>query len=405
MGVYRYKAKNMQGEVIEGHLEVDNRELLMKNIRNKGYFPIKIEMEKNKDIDINLFKRKINLKELSILSRQLGFLMQSGVSITRALEIVKEQSENKRMKEILESCSEEVKKGRGLSESLSDNKDFPKLMLNIIKAGEISGRLDTVMLELSEYYKKLYKQKQKIAQATIYPKILGVFSIVVVTFLLTFVVPSFVENLVNGGGEIPLVTVALVAIGDFIKKNMLIIGSLIAVVIFCKKIILDKNENFRMGIEKLKININIKGFGPLNKQIIAGRFASTFSILMSSGVSVIEALEILGQVLENDYVEKKLREVKEDIQKGNAIGETLQETNVFPLMLTQMISIGEETGVLDEVMVKTAEFYDNEVETAIEKLIAMVEPILIIILSFVVLFIVLAIMMPLMNMIDTVMAL
>ncbi|MGL5412725.1 type II secretion system F family protein [Cetobacterium sp.] len=403
MGVYRYKAKNMQGEVIEGHLEVDNRELLMKNIRNKGYFPIKIEMEKNKDIDINLFKRKINLKELSILSRQLGFLMQSGVSITRALEIVKEQSENKRMKEILENCSEEVKKGRGLSESLSDEKDFPKLMLNIIKAGEISGRLDTVMLELSEYYKKLYKQKQKIAQATIYPKILVVFSIAIVTFLLTFVVPSFVENLVNGGGEIPLVTVALVAMGDFIKKNMLIIGILIAVVIFCKKIILDKNENFRMGIGKLKINI--RGFGPLNKQIIAGRFASTFSILMSSGVSVIETLEILGQVLENDYVEKKLREVKEDIQKGNAIGETLQETNVFPLMLTQMISIGEETGVLDEVMIKTAEFYDNEVETAIEKLIAMVEPILIIILSFVVLFIVLAIMMPLMNMIDTVMAL
>ncbi|WP_297633860.1 type II secretion system F family protein [uncultured Clostridium sp.] len=403
MGVYKYKAKNMQGEVIEGYLEVDNKELLMENIRNKGYFPIKIEMEKNKDIEINLFKQKIKLKELSILSRQLGFLMQSGVSITRSLEIIKEQSGNKRMKEILEKCSEEVKKGRGLSESLSDEKDFPKLMLNLIKAGEISGRLDIVMLELSEYYKKLYKQKQKIAQATIYPRILVIFSIAVVTFLLTFVVPSFVENLVSGGGELPLVTIALVAIGDFIKKNMIIIGVLIAIIILCKKIILDKNENYRMQIGKLKINIS--GFGVLNKQIIAGRFASTFSILMSSGVSVIETLEILGQVLENDYVAKKLQEVKEEIQKGNSIGETLQETNVFPLMLTQMISIGEETGVLDEIMVKTAEFYDNEVEAAIEKLIAMVEPILIIILAFVVLFIVLAIMMPLMNMIDTVMAL
>ena len=172
MAIYKYKAKNMQGDVIEGSLEVASKELLMENIRSKGYFPIKIEIEKGNDIEINLFKKKINLKELSILARQLGFLMRSGVSITKSLEIAHDQSQNKRMKEILAKCLEEVNKGRSLSECLSDEKDFPKLMINLIKAGEISGRLDTVMLELSEYYRKLYKQKQKISQATIYPKIL-----------------------------------------------------------------------------------------------------------------------------------------------------------------------------------------------------------------------------------------
>lgn len=402
MAIYKYKAKNIQGDFIEGSLEVASKELLMENIRSKGYFPIKIEMSKSKDLEIDLFKKKINLKELSILSRQLGFLMRSGVSITKSLEIAHDQSQNKRMREILARCSEEVNKGRSLSECLSDEKDFPKLMLNLIKAGEISGRLDTVMLELSEYYKKLYKQKQKIAQATIYPKILVGFSILVVTFLLAFVVPEFVNNLVSGGGEIPFVTKALVTIGDFIKNNIIFIALFVVGVVLVKKFILDKNENFRVGMGKFVISA--KGFGPLNKQIIAGRFASTFSILMASGVSVIETLEILGQVLENDYVEKKLSEGKEEIQKGQPIGTTIQELNIFPLMLTQMITVGEETGVLDEVMIKTAEFYDNEVEVAIEKLISMIEPILIISLAFVVLFIVLAIMMPLMSMIDTVMA-
>lgn len=401
MAIYKYKAKNMQGDVIEGSLEVASKELLMENIRSKGYFPIKIEIEKGNDIEINLFKKKINLKELSILARQLGFLMRSGVSITKSLEIAHDQSQNKRMKEILAKCLEEVNKGRSLSECLSDEKDFPKLMINLIKAGEISGRLDTVMLELSEYYKKLYKQKQKISQATIYPKILVGFSILVVTFLLAFVVPEFVNNLISGGGEIPVVTKALVVIGDLIKNNIIYIACFVVGIVLAKKFVLDKNENFRIFMGKLVITA--KGFGPLNKQIITGRFASTFSILMASGVSVIETIDILGQVLENDYVQKKLAEGREGIQKGQPIGTTIQELNVFPLMLTQMITVGEETGVLDEIMIKTAEFYENEVEIAIEKLISMIEPILIISLAFVVLFIVLAIMLPLMSMIDTVM--
>ena len=400
MAIYKYKAKNMQGDVIEGYLEVASKELLMENIRSKGYFPIKIEIEKGNDIEINLFKKKINLKELSILARQLGFLMRSGVSITKSLEIAHDQSQNKRMKEILAKCLEEVNKGRSLSECLSDEKDFPKLMINLIKAGEISGRLDTVMLELSEYYKKLYKQKQKISQATIYPKILVGFSILVVTFLLAFVVPEFVNNLISGGGEIPVVTKALVVIGDLIKNNIIYIAGFVVGIVLAKKFVLDKNENFRIFMGKLVITA--KGFGPLNKQIIAGRFASTFSILMASGVSVIETIDILGQVLENDYVQKKLAEGREEIQKGQPIGTTIQELNVFPLMLTQMITVGEETGVLDEIMIKTAEFYENEVEVAIEKLISMIEPILIISLAFVVLFIVLAIMLPLMDMIDIV---
>ncbi|OPX50860.1 type II secretion system F family protein [Clostridium thermobutyricum] len=401
MAIYKYKAKNMQGDVIEGSLEVASKELLMENIRSKGYFPIKIEIEKGNDLEIDLFKKKINLKELSILARQLGFLMRSGVSITKSLEIAHDQSQNKRMKEILAKCSEEVNKGRSLSECLSDEKDFPKLMINLIKAGEISGRLDTVMLELSEYYKKLYKQKQKISQATIYPKILVGFSILVVTFLLAFVVPEFVNNLISGVGEIPVVTKALVVIGDFIKNNIIYISGFVVGIVLAKKFVLDKNENFRIFMGKLVITA--KGFGPLNKQIIAGRFASTFSILMASGVSVIETIDILGQVLENDYVQKKLEEGREEIQKGQPIGITIQELDVFPLMLTQMITVGEETGVLDEIMIKTAEFYENEVEVAIEKLISMIEPILIISLAFVVLFIVLAIMLPLMSMIDTVM--
>ena len=277
---------------------------------------------------------------------------------------------------------------------------IPGLMTNMIAAGEASGRLEHIMNELSEYYRKQYKQKQKVSQATMYPKIIVVFTIMVVSFLLVKVVPDFVQNLGSAGGELPIFTKILVAIGESAKKTWIffLIGGLLAY--GYKVFFLNKDENYKLKSGKRSLEGRI--FGKINRQLVAGRFANTFSILTSSGLGVIQSLEIAGQVLENSYIEKKLNEAKEDVKKGHPIGKTIEDLNIFPVMLTQMVTVGEETGALEDILVKTSEFYDGEVEAAIEKMTTMIEPILIMVLAVVVLFIVMALLLPMFNMMDAV---
>ena len=318
----------------------------------------------------------------------------------RAVELSMQQTENKKLKEILGRVYDQVQKGRSLSDAFKFEEEIPDLMVNMIAAGEASGRLEYIMNELSEYYKKQYKQKQKVSQATMYPKIIVVFTVVVVGFLLVKVVPDFVQNLSGMGGDLPIFTKVLMTVGEIAKKTW-IFFLIVGVLAYGYKVFfLNKDEGYK--IKSGKRSLEGRVFGRINRQLVAGRFANTFAILTSSGLGVIQALEISGQVLENAYIEKKLNEAKEDVKKGHPIGKTIEDLNVFPSMLTQMITVGEETGALEDILVKTSEFYDGEVEVAIEKMTTMIEPILIMVLAVVVLFIVMALLLPMFNMMDAV---
>lgn len=400
MAIYKYEARNVEGVTISGTLEAQAKSEVVNSLRQRGYFPTRIFIEdKSKDINIELFN-KVTLKDLSLFCRQFAFVVQSGTPMLRAVELSMQQTENKKLKEILGRVYDQVQKGRSLSDAFKFEEEIPGLMTNMIAAGEASGRFEHIMNELSEYYRKQYKQKQKVSQATMYPKIIVVFTIMVVSFLLVKVVPDFVQNLSGMGGDLPIFTKILMTVGEFAKKTWIffLIGGLLAY--GYKVFFLNKDENYRVKSGKRSLEGRI--FGRINRQLVAGRFANTFAILTSSGLGVIQALEISGQVLENAYIEKKLNEAKEDVKKGHPIGKTIEDLNIFPVMLTQMVTVGEETGALEDILVKTSEFYDGEVETAIEKMTTMIEPILIMVLAVVVLFIVMALLLPMFNMMDAV---
>ena len=400
MAIYKYEARNVEGVSISGTLEAQAKSEVVNSLRQRGYFPTKIFVEdKSKDINIELFN-KVTLKDLSLFCRQFAFVVQSGTPMLRAVELSMQQTENKKLKEILGRVHDQVQKGRSLSDAFKFEDEIPDLMVNMIAAGEASGRLEYIMNELSEYYKKQYKQKQKVSQATMYPKIIVVFTVAVVGFLLVKVVPDFVQNLSGMGGDLQIFTKVLMTVGEFTKKTWIffLIGGVLAY--GYKVFFLNKDEGYK--IKSGKRSLEGRVFGRINRQLVAGRFANTFAILTSSGLGVIQALEISGQVLENAYIEKKLNEAKEDIKKGHAIGKTIEDLNIFPSMLTQMITVGEETGALEDILVKTSEFYDGEVEAAIEKMTTMIEPILIMVLAVVVLFIVMALLLPMFNMMDAV---
>lgn len=394
MPVFLYEAKSIDGTTIKNKMDAQAKEEVIASLRQRGYYPIAVKEEgtgMNSDIEIDMLN-KVKLKDLSMFCRQFSFILQSGTPMLKALELASEQCDNKKLKSILNRSYKKVEKGRSLSESLKHEEDIPELMINMIEAGEASGKLEMIMTELAEYYKKVYKQQQKISSATMYPKIVIGFSTIVVIALVAFVVPSFVQTLNEVGGELPMTTQLLIWISDALTSYWIIWLAIAIVMVGFNKLVLSKDE--KVVEKRAKNSLKGKIFGVINRQLLAGRFANTFAVLSSSGVGIIQALEITAKILENKYVEKKLDIAIKDIKKGNAIGKTIEDLNVFPRMLTQMVTLGEETGQLEEMLIKTSEFYDGEVEVAIEKMISAIEPIFIMVLGGVVLFIILSLMLP-----------
>lgn len=394
MPVFLYEAKSIDGTTIKNKMDAQAKEEVIASLRQRGYYPIAVKEEgtgMNSDIELDMFN-KVKLKDLSMFCRQFAFILQSGTPMLKALELAGEQCDSKKLKDILIRCYKKVEKGRSLSESLKHEDEIPELMVNMIEAGEASGKLDKIMGELAEYYKKVYKQQQKISSATMYPKIVIGFSTIVVIALVAFVVPSFVETLAEVGGELPITTKLLIWFSDLLTNYWIIWLAIGLVIVGFNKLVLSKDE--KVIERRSKNSLKGKVFGVINRQLLAGRFANTFAVLSSSGVGIIQALEITAKILENTYVEKKLDVAIKDIKKGNAIGKTIEDLNIFPRMLTQMVTLGEETGQLEEMLIKTSEFYDGEVEVAIEKMISAIEPIFIMVLGGVVLFIILSLMLP-----------
>lgn len=401
MANFKYVAVNSNNVSIQGAMESHSRQEVVNSLRERGYYPIEITEESalNKDVEFS-FLNKVTLKDLSMFCRQFGFAMQAGTPMLRALELSITQSDNKALKDILKRVREQVQKGRLLSDALKYEDKIPPLMVSMIAAGEASGKLDYVMMELSEYYKKLYKQKQKVSSATMYPKVVLAFAVVVVIFLMLFVVPEFVKTLTQAGAELPLPTKIVIFISNVIADYWFIVLPLIALIAGYKILILNKDPAYKMWASKRSIEGRL--FGQINKQILASRFASTFYILNGSGLNILKAIEITCGVLENPFVEKTMEHAREDIKKGNPIGKTIEDLGVFPPMLTQMMTVGEETGSLDAILKKTAEYYEGEAELAIERMITLIEPILIIGLAVVVFVIIAAIMLPMFSMMDAI---
>lgn len=396
MPMFEYVSKNKSGEVMSGKMEAADSDSIADYLRSRNYFPISIKREGiSNDVDLSAFM-KIPIKDIAIFCRQLGFIITAGITILRALEIVKAQLENKKLRKILNIVFDDVQKGIGLSEAMSFHKDIPKMLISMVAVGEASGTLDTIMIRMADYYEKSYKQKQKIKGALTYPIIVSIFAIFVVILLVVKVLPTFTGMIADtGGGKLPLPTRLVLGLSNLLTTQYLLItGILIALTL--SVITFYRTEEGRMHVDKLLLTLPV--LGKLNKRIITAQFSRTFGTLMSSAVPLIKSIEICSDTMSNTIIKNTLISSRDDIKKGTSLGETLESKKQFPLMLTQMIKIGEESGTLDSILAKTAEFYDNEVEAATAQLTTMVEPLIIITLAFVVGFIVLAIIMPMFQM-------
>ncbi|SMC24412.1 type IV pilus assembly protein PilC [Clostridium acidisoli DSM 12555] len=393
MPVYEYEGVTKQGALRKGKMDAADKNEVTNSLRTVGVFPTSINLEKKSVLNMDLSQfEKVTLKDIYIFSREFSYIIASGMGIVSALDVLQDETENKKFKAIISNVSDSVKKGQLLSKAMEEYDEFPELFVNMVKVGESTGNLDDVMIKMADNYEKEYKQQQKVKQALTYPAVICIIALVVVSILVIKVVPMFTSMILQSGGSasnIPVPTKIIMAISNGITHFWwLYIAFIILIIIGFRYLTKIK----RLQYDKFKIDLPI--VGKINKRLIAARFARTFGIVINSGLTVMTSIDISANVLNNVYVKNILISTKEEMQKGASLADTLTSVGIFPTMLTQMIKIGEETGTLDSVLTKTAEFYDGEIEVATAQLTALIEPLMIVILGVVVGFIIISIMLP-----------
>jgi len=397
---FKYRAVSKTGQPIEGVYEAESSNDVVAMLKDKKYYPVSVEEKKvNENRNIS-FSKKISKKDMGVFCRQFYTMFNSGISIVKCLDILSIQTENKKLRLGLNSVCENVQEGLSISEAMKkEEKIFPSLLINMVEAGEVSGNLDTIMERMASHYEKENKIENKIKNAFIYPAILSIVTIGVVIFLIVVVMPTFIGMFESNGALLPLPTRILLSISNSIKNfwylYILIIGLVVGSLNAYKKTVSGK-----LFFDGLKIRLPIiKDF---NIKVITSRFARTLSTLMFSGIPLIQSLDVVEKVLENSVISDKFEIVKENIKKGIPLSQTIDDINVFSPMVVSMIKVGEESGSIDEILDKTADFYDEEVETSLQRMTTMLEPLLIVFMALIVGFIVIAMAMPMFDMVNTI---
>lgn len=401
MPVFKYKVINHSGQKVEGTYSAANKDDVLDMIKLNHYYPIFIkEVQERETVDISYYFTKITVKDIALFCRQFYTMLNAGVSIVRCVDIIGHQTENKKLKKCIQEMSDDIRKGSSLSEAMANRKDvFPELLISMVNTGEISGNLDLILLRMSQHYEKENKINNKIRTSMIYPIVLSILAITVVTFLLTFVMPIFFSMFTQSGTVLPGPTRFLLAISNGIKRFWYIILAVIVGAVYgIKKYGRTKDGRIFYDSVKLKLPV-IKN---VNQKIIVSRFTRTFATMLESGVSVVQSLQEVSKVTGNAVAQQKIMEVREKVLKGMGISDPLKETGIFPPMLYNMIKIGEDSGTISDILNKTADFYDDELETALQNATAILEPVLIIIMGVIIGFIIVSMVMPMFKMYNTI---
>lgn len=399
MSLYNYTAKNLVGDVISGVHEADSLVELKKAMYAKGYFITKAT-EAGKDISLKGIFNRVKMKDFVIFCRQFAIILNSGMTVVEAVAVLTQQTQSKKLKQVLADVHEQLLKGALLSNAMKNHKDvFPEFFMNMVKVGEATGSLDMIFNRLAEYYEKEKKLKKKVKSACTYPVIVIVVAIAVIALLMLKVLPMFAEMLSSMGGQLPLLTVILISISNFMVHNMALIllinvGSITALGFYIK------TKPGRYQFDALKLRLPL--IRVLVVKIVTSKFARSMGLLLNSGIPIVNAMDIISNLIGNRVVEDKFKGCSDDIKGGREIAISLNKMSIFPPMLIKMVSVGETTGNLDEMLTRTAAFFDEEVEEAIEKLTTMIEPIMIISLAFVVGVIILAVMLPMVSVMDAI---
>ena len=393
MPIYRYTAINKIGERKKGKHEASNEESVKEYIKSIGFHPLKIE-KRIGDRKIS-FGKQIGIKDIAIFCRQFYVMLDAGLPIIRCIEIIKGQMLNHRFREVLDAVYNELQKGRELSTIIADyTKDFPELLVHMIKVGETTGSLDVIMERMAIHFEREFEVTNKIKNAMRYPIFLLLVTGAMLVVIFTFVLPSFIGIYDTINVELPLPTRMLIAMNDSVRNVWyLYVGVILSIILLFKKLVVDSKNNV---LDRLYLKIPI--VNKTIRDITSSRLARTMSILFASGVSLTDVLDISKKLVKNNIVEKGLEEAKYETQKGNSLSKSIESIKFFDPIIISMIAIGEETGAMDTVLSKAANFFDQEAEHSIEKLITMIEPMMIIFIAVIVGFIVLSVALPMFSM-------
>ena len=393
---YEYKVRDRSGAMKTGTLDAESPTQVAAKLKQMGYAPISISQSNaglSKEIKIPGFGTpKVKLKDLAVFARQFATMINSGLSLLRALNILTEQTENKELARVLGEVRNDIETGNSLSAAMSKHPDaFPPLMVNMCRAGEVGGFLDSVLLQIANNYEAEVKLRGKVKSAMTYPVVVLCIAVLAVMGMLLFIVPVFVGLFKTLGGQLPLPTRILVTLSSGLKVGIvpLIILVFVGMSVWRK---VKRREDVRNVVDPLKLKLPV--FGELFRKIALTRFARNLGTMMHSGVPILQSLDIVAETTGNIVLERATRAVQESVRSGEALTKPLSEHPVFPPMVVQMMAVGEETGALDTMLHKIAEFYDQEVEATTESLTALIEPLMIAFLGGIVGSMIIALYMP-----------
>ncbi|GGK93939.1 type IV pilus assembly protein PilC [Curtobacterium luteum] len=394
---FDYRGRDGSGKLVKGRLDAASEGAVVQRLRGMGVSPIAITEAKpgtglQTEIKIPGFEKGVGLKDLAIMSRQASTMLTSGLSLLRALTILADQTENKKLKDILGKVRDDVERGVSFSDAVAKYPvDFPPIMINMIRAGETGGFLDQAMDSVATNFEKEHKLRSTIKSAMTYPVVVLVMSLAAVVIMLVFIVPIFQDMFASLGGQLPLPTQILVGL----SHAMVYVGPALAVAVIVGWVWWRANKNtdrVRAAVDPLKLRLPV--FGQLNRKIVMARFARNLSNMIGAGVPILEALQIAGQVSNNFVVQRSLQRISEGVRKGESIASGLERETVFPAMVAQMIAVGEDAGSMEVMLERIAVFYDNEVQASTEALTSLIEPLLIGFLGVVVGGMIIALYMP-----------
>lgn len=397
MPSYSYLVLDKNGKEMKGAMEAVDEEKVMAALRAEDYIPISISPQNvlNKDINIHI-GNLVKPRDLSVFCRQFVSILSAGVSIISALEMLAEQTENKVLSKSIQEVQIAVEKGETLAYAMrAEAKTFPPILIQMVEAGEASGSLDIAFSRMAVHFEKDSKLKAQMKKAMIYPAVIGVVAIGVVFIMLIVVIPSFMEMFTDMDMELPFVTKMVVKMSDFVKARWYLIALFITAIIVFVQLYKKSESGKRMfGQWGLKAPI----FGKLTTKAISSRYARTLSTLLAAGLPMMEAISITAGTMDNVIAKQVMLDAKEDVAKGLSLSSCIQSSAVFPPMVGHMTKIGEETGNLENMLEKLADYYDEEVEIATDSIMALIEPLIIVILALVVGVLIMAIMQPMMSM-------
>ena len=399
---FEYKVRNQAGKVVTGKLEAESQAQVAGKLKSMGYAPISIAATNtgmSKELTVPGFgKKKVKLKDLAVFSRQFATMVNSGLSLLRALNILCEQTDNPELARVLGEVRNDIETGNSLSSGMAKHPEiFPPLMVNMCRAGEVGGFLDSVMLQIAANYEAETKLRGKVKSAMTYPVVVLCIAILAVIGMLLFIVPTFAGLFTTLGGTLPLPTRILVAMSSGLKIMFIpLIVLIIAGVQVWKRI--KRTARVRNVVDPLKLKLPV--FGELFRKIALTRFARNLGTMMSSGVPILQSLDIVAETTGNVVLERATRAVQESVRTGESLSKPLLEHPVFPPMVVQMMAVGEDTGALDTMLHKIAEFYDQEVEATTESLTALIEPLMIAFLGGIVGSMIIALYMPIFKIFD-----